>query len=245
MSTIRLLTNDTPYGKNVADKHVVYVDCIDNEVKMLSPNDLITHITGLTGVVNADKIVQDGSAEGPGNGLPTESANQIYIIKTNTGVGSLDASWGTIDGITDNCIIRRQVDNLKWNVVWSVADGAGQFLIFDKTNNSLFNYDGSGWVRIIASRTQVIDIASIDTALAPGITYKVGAAGSHTVPKAQQYPGEKLWIKSTNAGVGGPSILPLAVGDTIEGLAALVISGNKQAVCLQSDGISDWMIISS
>ena len=87
MGIIRTTLNDLPTQAQ-EDKPVLFPHCIDEEWKVQYADGRLKHITGRTGIVNVDGIVQDGAAEAPGNGLPVEARDQIYIIVSNTSLGS-------------------------------------------------------------------------------------------------------------------------------------------------------------
>jgi len=66
-----------------------------------------------------------------------------------------------------------------------------------------------------------------------------------TLASANQRQGQNIYLKASSLVGGNVTIIPQA-GDSIDGLASLIISGApgaQQSVILKSDGVSDWRIV--
>jgi len=63
-----------------------------------------------------------------------------------------------------------------------------------------------------------------------------------TLPSANGQPGNEIIIKNVTGSANSISIAPIG-GDTIDGAPALILGGSRAVVKLQSDGVSDWMVV--
>jgi hypothetical protein len=137
-----------------------------NETTTNADWEEITISSSALSVVN--DIVADASTTGPGNGLPAATEGQRYILQTNT--SSLDASWGTIDGVGDNDVVIYTSGT--WTVDVDVSSTGEGVLVYNKAGNTLHYYDGSSWVQNEADIYQILGVTVGDTDMGtfPGST---------------------------------------------------------------------------
>jgi hypothetical protein len=176
----------------------------------------IQYLSGITGLVNVAKIIDDGSAEAPGVGLPSEQPGVRYIIRTNTGIGSLNAGWGPITGLLPNDIIQRANNNSQWHIVRPASLGAGDVFAYDLSRKEIYTYNNTSWVSTQSIRTQLV--VANDTLQYNKLHLVDNTGGPLTLvlPSAISHEGDSVTIKIS---VNSSNIVTINTtsGQTIDG----------------------------
>jgi hypothetical protein len=219
---IRLLTGTEPAVPPI-DRACIFVSSDTLTAQIKDDEGNIQYLSGITGLVNVYKIVEDGSAEAPGNGLPSEQAGVRYLIRTNTTIGSLHSGWGVIPNLQPNDLIQRSNDNSKWVIVRPAANGAGQILIYDSFTNLVNKFDNTSWKPLSANNIQSINTS---TGLILNKLHMIdnsGGALTLVLPSAIGHSGETIRIKCVTNNSNTVTVNTTS-GQTIDGAGSDVFS---------------------
>jgi len=135
--------------------------------------------------------------------------------------------------------------------------GAEGEFTYDKTNKRIIAHDGSttGGIPaaklsevVTATRTAVSDAAYTVLTTDRIVAYtSISAARTVSLPAASTYPvGAPLWVIDESGSCSGTNTITVAraAADTIDGATNAVLDAPYAAMCLTSNGMSKWTLIS-
>lgn len=234
MSSIRLAETDEPTVE-LAQRHKLYVDACSRDwtVKDFSGNK--RYLTRFNGITVIDSVVFDGGTTAPNLGLDNPAPGQVYTIKTNS--GSLHPNWGGgIDGISNNDLFYRDVDNTKWVVALTPYEG---YSVFDKSTGLWNTFKNGAWTPDLSLK--IVDTLDTQTAMYFALNRVDPSVGIINIdlPDATLYPGG--WIEAKNiANSSNNVVFNATLGQTIDGAANVSDNTAYKYFRFVSDG-SNWM----
>lgn len=235
---IRILQTSDP-GTPVQDRSIVWADFNDVHLKMRDDLGNLVYLSGITGLVAVEKVVKDAALESPGNGLPSETPGEKYLILTNGQDGARDSGWGAISGALGTMLIERSKANFEWLVQHVLADGDGKFLVYSKEDDSIWIQAGGSWRQYANAALSVPSTLAAGGTLSTGSLNRVTGLSGLILPSAALHKGELVEIKYMDNNGVGPLITSL-IGDQIEFNASFQMSGAYQYLSFRSDG-TQWL----